>query len=61
MVQVEALVLETDGSFTVLKPPDTGHATVLIDAKGVPLETFTAEKPSNKREKDESKTIERRQ
>lgn len=61
MVQAEAVVLETDGSFTVLKPPDAGHATALSDVNGVPPEMFAAEKPSAKGEKDESKTIERRQ
>ena len=38
MTQAEAVVLETDGSFTVLKPPGDQAATALSDVKGVPPE-----------------------
>lgn len=34
MAQVEAIVLETDGSFTVLQPPPSGAASALADVAG---------------------------
>lgn len=34
MTQAEAVVLETDGSFTVLHAPDSGPASVLSDVRG---------------------------
>lgn len=34
MARAEAVVLETDGSFTVLSPPRTGEASALADVQG---------------------------
>ena len=56
MAEAEAVVLETDGSFTVLKPPGDKSPTALCDVEGVPpemLETGPPEQTGGKnREKD---------